>query len=671
MTFKKIPMHDSFNKSAVKNGPGLFSLALGFASLSVVAIVAGASEREPPLRESNVDLQSLDGRNNNRNSPHSGAADTAYSRRAPSNYSDGIAEPSEGPEPRYVSNRIFEDLAQNLFSENAVTQWAYNWGQFIDHSIGLRASSDEVLLMSYDESDPLEYFAHGDGEFRTTRSGAVEGTGVDTAREQLNTVSSYIDAWAVYGGTEERLEWLREGPVDGDMSNNGARLLMTPEQYLPRAIERGDASSAPNMERLGNLLYAPDADDQAIIAGDIRANENIALTAVQTLFAREHNRIVDKLPEDWSAQRKFDTARRLVIAIQQYITYEEFLPALGVALEPASRYRAEVDSSVSNEFATVGFRAHSMIHGEIEMDAHAGQFDETELALFADAGIEMDVGEEGIELAVPLNVAFHRPQLVTQLGLGSLLRSLGGEPQYRNDEQIDNQLRSVLFQIPAERTTDSQDCLDGPTLNRCFVLVNDIGVLDIIRGREHGIASYNDMRMAYGLEPVATFADLTGESSESFPDDDPLIDVEDPINDPDILTFVELRDADGELLELESEEADTEAVTGIRRTTLAARLKGVYGDVDRVDAFVGMVSEPHLPGSEFGELQLAIWKEQFENLRDGDRFFYRWNRALQSLSDNPELQGLTYKQTLANVIVNNTELEADEIQENMFISVAD
>jgi len=272
---------------------------------------------------------------------------------------------------------------------------------------------------------------------------------------------------------------------------------------------------------------------------------------------------------------------------------------------------------------------------------------------------------------VPLNVAFHRPQLVTQLGLEPLLAGLGGEPQYRNDEQIDNQLRSVLFQIPVERVPESMDCLDGPTLNECFVLINDIGVLDIVRGREHGMASYNTLRKAYGLDEVASFSELTGESSDSFPVDDPLIDINDPINDPDILDFVELRDIDGQLLELGSEAADSDAVSGVRRTTLAARLKGIYGDIDRVDAFVGMVSEPHLPGSEFGELQLAIWKQQFENLRDGDRFFYRWNRALQSLLKQPELRGLSYRQTLADVIVNNSELDYEDIQENMFFSEAD
>ena len=35
---------------------------------------------------------------------------------------------------------------------------------------------------------------------------------------------------------------------------------------------------------------------KAMVAGDVRANENIALTATHTLFAREHNRIVAALP---------------------------------------------------------------------------------------------------------------------------------------------------------------------------------------------------------------------------------------------------------------------------------------------------------------------------------------------------------------------------------------
>ncbi len=56
-------------------------------------------------------------------------------------------------------------------------------------------------------------------------------------------------------------------------------------------------------------------------------------------------------------------------AEQQYITYHEFLPALGVELGAYQGYDPAVDARLSNEIAVVGYRAHSMIHGEIEPSA--------------------------------------------------------------------------------------------------------------------------------------------------------------------------------------------------------------------------------------------------------------------------------------------------------------
>lgn len=641
---------------------------LGLGVSLAAAQLATAKEAKPIVRQiaSTSLVLSLDGSYNNRADSKQGAANTPYRRIAPANYGDGVSSLIDAPNARYISNRIFADKAQNLFSENGVTQWAYNWGQFIDHSIGLRALGDEPLEIYFDSHDPLELFSNSAQNLRATRS-AADGTDLQGPREQLNTVSSYIDAWAVYGGSDSRIEWLREGPVDADLSNNGAKLLLTEDDYLPRASERRDAATAPVMERMGRLQAIPDADDQVIVAGDMRANENIALTAVQTLFAREHNRIVDQLPSDWSEQRRFDVARMLVIATQQYITYEEFLPALGVQLTRARGYKPKVDASVSNEFATVGYRAHSMIHGEIEVAVSSDHYDDGQLALFESQGIEVDAEDDAVELAVPLNVAFGNPQLVTQIGVGPIALGLAGEPQYKNDETIDNQLRSVLFQLPNEGIEDPDACLDGPTLNQCFSLVSDLGMLDIVRGRDHGMPYYNEMRKAYGLPRIESFTALTGEQTDQFPIGDPLIESEPAIDDPQIMDYVQLQDVDGGLVALDSEEAESEAVTGIRRSTLAARLRAIYGDVNRVEAFVGMVSEPHLPGSDMGALQHAMWRHEFESLRDGDANHYLWNWNLHRLSRTLKGLGLDWRQSLSDVVINNTNLDVSSVRSNLFL----
>jgi peroxidase len=193
----------------------------------------------------------------------------------------------------------------------------------------------------------------------------------------------------------------------------------------------------------------------------------------------------------------------------------------------------------------------------------------------------------------------------------------------------------------------------------CFSGVSDLGAIDIARGRDHGMPTYNDLRRAYGLAPKTSFVDVTGETTQRFPVD-PLINRRDPINDPNILDFVELRDADGNLVAPDSEQAQEDVVTGIRRTTVAARLKAIYGSVDRLDAFVGMVSERHVKHTEFGELQLAIWAKQFAALRDGDRFFYR-NDPVLRLVDHEF--GIDYRLTLAEIVKLNTGVT---LQPNVF-----
>ena len=451
------------------------------------------------------------------------------------------------------------------------------------------------------------------------RSAAAPGTGVRNPRQQINTISSYIDAFAVYGGDNRRLEWLRVGPVDGDLSNNSA-LLFLPGGYLPPL----DSRATRRPRRHGDRRPAAGQPNQAVVAGDLRANENIALTAVQNLFAREHNRIVGRSTPPTprlTEEQKFQIARRVVIAEQQFITYNEFLPAIGVRLAPYRGYNAAGEHDLSNEFATVGYRAHSQIHGEFELEGRRRPLLGGAARAFEAQGIEVIRSEDGteIELAVPLNVAFFNPNLVKQLGLGPLLQGIGLEAQYNNDEMIDNQLRSVLFQIPVD---GNPECLDGPGLPECFQRRRGPGC---DRHRARPRPRHADVqRAAPGVRPRAgtvVHRQITGEATEAFPAD-PELTRATRSTTPTASTSPRWSTSTATRSISDSEEAETSAVDRRAPDHAGRAAPGVYGSVDRVDAFVGMVAEPHVAGTEFGELQLAIWTEQFEALRDGDRFFY-------------------------------------------------
>ncbi len=577
----------------------------------VLGVVAGASLLTGTAKAGvSFEVQSLDGTGNNRVHPEWGVAGANYLRVAPANYADGVGVPVSGPSARYLSNRVFADGGVTRPSER-VTQWGTAWGQFLDHSFGLRVGSNEQGLIPFVNGAPMEDFHSDIPVVPFARSAAAPGTGVTTPREQPNELNSYLDAEAVYGTRPDRLAWMREG----------AELLM-PDNLLPRRDARGDVATAPG------------ADDpvgmgaRAVVTGDDRGNENVSLTAVQTLFAREHNRIVALLPSWLPDEQRFQLARKVVIATQQHITYTEFLPALGVRLAPYRGYDPSVDATLSNEFATVGYRAHSMLRGNVLVKTEASRYSARQLdALRAKGALVVTRGSR-VEITIPPALGAFRPELVGEVQLGPLLQGLASQAQSRNDEQIDDVVRSLALTPP------------GCEPN-CPTAIFDIAAIDVERGRDHGMPSYNELRKAYGLAPRASFQAITGESTEAFPVDAELTPGAE-VDDPDSIDFVR---------------------PGVRRTSVAARLKALYGDVSTLDAFVGMGAEPHVAGTEFGELQLAIWRKQFTAMRDGDRFH---------LDNDPVLAvvrqrfGIDHRHGLGDLIALNTDIPRRDLARNVF-----
>ena len=146
-------------------------------AITALALAGAAGAAGPPQLQQ-FQIRSLDGSGNNVQHPDWGKAGTQYVRVAPANFADGISQPVSGPSARSISNRIFNDVGQNLFSENGSTQWVWTWGQFLDHTFGLRNETPaENMPIPFDKNDPLESFTDDLGQIDFARTPAAPGTG--------------------------------------------------------------------------------------------------------------------------------------------------------------------------------------------------------------------------------------------------------------------------------------------------------------------------------------------------------------------------------------------------------------------------------------------------------------------------------------------------------------
>ncbi len=309
------------------------------------------------------------------------------------------------------------------------------------------------------------------------------------------------------------------------------------------------------------------------MAGDVRANETTSLTTLHTLFVREHNRLVDEIAAEhpeYTDEQLYQEAKAIVEAEIQAITYNEFLPLLlgPNALDEYSGYNESIDPDIANMFATAAYRVgHTMLSSQIQR--------------LNDDGSESDYGN------LQLRDAFFRPDLiVNEGGVDPILRGLADGKANMIDASVVDDVRNFLF---------------GPPGAGGFDLVS----LNIQRGRDHGLASYNDAREAYGLARVTDFSDITSD--------------------------VELQNI----------------------------LKDLYGTVGDIDPFVGGLVEDRVDGAMVGELFLAVLVDQFSRLRDGDRFWYENRFSGDMLA---QLQSIG----LADIIERNTDI--DHIQDNIFLA---
>ncbi|MBI1860796.1 MAG: peroxidase family protein [Deltaproteobacteria bacterium] len=381
--------------------------------------------------------RSIGGISNNLKHLNWGTAYAYLSRRTPNVYSDGIGQPSGGgrPSPREISNRLFVQEG-DAPDEHGISDWAWQWGQFLDHDISLSepvANDGEPFLIAIPTGDPI-FDPQGKGGqwmpfVRSYHS--VTGDSPQNPREQLNQVTSFIDASQVYGSDTTRDKTIRVGGADS----------LDPAPFLVSSNDTnqdGEYLLPRNVFHVANCSYGVQAKENLFLSGDVRTNEVPGLITIHTIFMREHNRVakeyVTRFPQA-SNDTAFQYARKWLGGEMQVITYTEFLPALLGDLAPGlgGQYNPELDPGLSNEFTTVLFRfGHSMIPSTL-------------------ARVDKSRRREA---SIPLHDAFFEPKWVSKSSdLDLIVRGLASQVSQRIDLKVVEPLRSYLS-IPCARPTD-------------------------------------------------------------------------------------------------------------------------------------------------------------------------------------------------------------------------
>ncbi|KAK6175367.1 hypothetical protein SNE40_013844 [Patella caerulea] len=422
--------------------------------------------------------RTADGRCNNIHRPDEGRSLEAFKRFLPPAYADGMSVPRiyhkcygrrcvrhKLPSPRLVS--LVAHPGHSVNSVNSVM--LMQWGQFLDHDLTAAAieqplepspcCSHQEAKNGHSHPDiftkerscfPITFgnvytepfFSGKCMEFIRSRpfSKTIDK---DNPREQVNLLTSFVDSSNVYASDKDSQDFLRA--ENGRLKTSTGNLLMR---------GRDDDCIRTN---------AP----YCFAAGDERVHVFPGLTALHTLFVRLHNHIADRLDanNDWDSETLFQETRKIIIALMQKITYEEFLPEI---LDKRIRrllrlnrgyyrYNKNINPSIYNSFATAAFRfGHSLIPDFLVIK----------------------------KKEVKTRKLFNNPEFMFN-SMKSVVKGILGNPAELRDRFVTKEATDHLFEN------------EGVSF--------DLVAMNIQRGRDHGLPPYNDFRELCGLPRVTSF----------------------------------------------------------------------------------------------------------------------------------------------------------------------
>lgn len=425
-----------------------------------------------------------------------GVAMRPFRRHLNPDYADGINLPrrsvngAELPSARAVSLGVHRPSYQ---SDPNFTVMLAVWGQFLDHDITATAAVQgqdgqpieccgataetkhpECFEVPLGTGDP--YFDRDNLTCMNFVRSAAASTGHLGPRQQLNQATAFIDGSVVYGSSDERIDMLRS-QQDGLL-----RMFNTPDNrtLLPVSTDPKDGCNELEQNLKGRYCFE---------SGDARANENLHLTSMHLIWARQHNSLaqgLQKVNPQWDDERLFQEARKILGAQMAQIQYNEFLPMLlgteysqhtGISSNVTSEedtYDPAVNPSIANGFAAFAFRfAHTLLPSLFRMTSNQSD----------PAGLELH------------KLLFNPYSLWENKGVDEAVRSAMNTQLGRTDPFFTTELTEKLF---ASRRQKSRK----PGL--------DLVSLNIQRGRDHGLPTYPAWREHCGFPAIRQWRDMQG-----------------------------------------------------------------------------------------------------------------------------------------------------------------
>ncbi|XP_037348389.1 eosinophil peroxidase [Talpa occidentalis] len=462
---------------------------------------ASGCARQDQVEKCSGKYRTITGRCNNRRRPWLGASNQALARWLPAEYEDRLSRPfgwTPGrrrngfllPLVRAVSNQIVRFPRERLASDRGRALMFMQWGQFIDHDLDFTPTSPATVAFTAgidcektcaqlppcfpikippndprikNQRDCIPFF----------RSAPSCPRNRNQVRNQINSITSFLDASMVYGSDVSLGRRLRNRSNQRGLLAVNTRFHDHGRALLPFDSLRNDPC----------LLTNHSVNIPCFLAGDFRSTETPMLTAVHTLFVREHNRLaaaLKRLNPRWSGNKLYQEARKIVGAMVQIITYRDYLPlVLGKArarraLGPYRGYNSNVDPRVANVF-TLAFRfGHTMLQP---------------FMLRLDNQFRASAPNSHVPLS---SVFFATWRVVHEGGIDPIIRGLMATPAKlnRQDSMLVDELRDRLFQ----------------QVKRIGL---DLASLNMQRSRDHGLPGYNAWRRFCGLSQPRNLAQLS------------------------------------------------------------------------------------------------------------------------------------------------------------------